>query len=473
MVAYLDRTSEGEQFRRALPKNLIGEAESYLAKHPEYRANPALLEELITPDEKRILAEGRRKAAAKANPQTPAEPPVTSHTNPTTYSSSVGPRRSPPPSGGPAAGAGASDPEPAGGMFSSALPGADGGSAPARSEESVQRQQSKLSGARSAAGGAKALGGALADGTRQAESLPGGAGKTGPGPGRGGPGGAGGAGAPGGTGTSDPSRPATAADLALAAGPYRPAFDAAGLRVDTRGGVTTVRHADGSPATAAETSALSAAIGRMPTAAMRDPSYLNPGAGGISWSDFQGLKTSYEARPDLKNTDFKHIALTDDKRDFKRSESCDRLSGECNEHAEASYKRGDDVPAKDLGSIWTKINKYLNEASSRNASVPAARAARSTKGIWARIAAVFGGGGGPSAAPAVSAAGGVESRAATDERPAASPEAAAPAPAAAPEGAPAPEEPARGRSGLTGVLVGLGAVCLAVPVMRSKWAREI
>lgn len=445
MVAYLDKTSEGEKFRKSLPQNLIGDAERYLREHPEHRANPALLEALLTRAEKEALARGRRAAA---DGRTSPAPPRPGAPGPDPARETL--PGEPPPATEAAPGA-----EPSSVGESSAAGEGSGDSPP---EEVLSREAERLAGARSAAGGAGGIGGALAEGTRQVQSLPGGGASPG---------------APGGAG-GDPSRPLAPKDLALAAGPYAPAFAAAGLKVENRPGGPVLLTSGGAPASPAQASALSAEIARMPTAAMRDPSYLNPGGGGISWGRFQYLKASYAARPELANKDFKHISLSEDRRDFKRSESCDRLSGDCNEHAEKSYKRGEAVPAKELDSIWTKINKYLTAAGAKDGGPPARRAARSTAGIWARISAVLGGGGGD--APAKAAARIPASREGSPPEPDARQE-FSPAPADAPEAAAAhdagaPEAPAVSR-GAAGIFVALGAALLAIPIMRSKWVRGV
>jgi|GEM_PF-6660330 len=159
-----------------------------------------------------------------------------------------------------------------------------------------------------------------------------------------------------------PASPTTMRDFLYAAGPYRDAFKQAGLRVSTGpDGRIQVLRADGTPASPAELARLSRAIAAEPSALSRNPYYLDPGRGGISREDFADLKASYHERPELRDTEFKHIALPGD-RDFKRSESCEVVSGDCNAHATKSYKKDDDVPPQDLKSIWDDIETSLKKS---------------------------------------------------------------------------------------------------------------
>lgn len=180
--------------------------------------------------------------------------------------------------------------------------------------------------------------------------------KAGPGPGQGGPAGTR---APAADGLSNPK---TMQEFVLAAGPYKESFNRAGLRAAVGPqGQPQVLHRDGTPASPSELSALGATIRQEPSALARYPSYFDPGHGGISRGDYTGLKTAYKDNAGLRDTEFKDIALKDD-RDFKRSESCDVVSGECNPHAEKSYAKDEDVPPGELKKIWDAIEGYAADA---------------------------------------------------------------------------------------------------------------
>lgn len=324
-----------------------------------------------------------------------------------------------------------------------------------------------LKGASSALGRGAGDAAALADGTRSAESLPGGAARAAPGSAHRPPGAGQAPGASSPSGGGDLSRPGTPGELALAAGPYRPAFESAGLRPGWANGAPALLRRDGTPASAQETAALSADIARMPAAAARAPGYLDPRAGGISWENFQSLKRDYSAKPELRGSEFKHIALSGDERDFQRSESCDKVSGACNPHARASYKRGEDVPAEELRSIWDKINSVLGGAAS-----PAAPRRMKTRGIWSRLARFFGGGGEEDDGAA--AADGTRARESGAAGSIAAPGSSGAAPGAGVASGPVAEGFAvpRRYSPLLAVLFAVGVVLAAVPLMRSRWLKD-
>lgn len=309
---------------------------------------------------------------------------------------------------------------------------------------------------------------ALADGTRSSPGAPGGpGGGAGPGPSRGLPPSRSASGAPApGAATGDPSAPASVADMALAQGPYKPAFDAAGLAVGRKDGAPAVLRRDGTPASPQELNALSQRIAAMPRAAMRDPSYLDPQR-GISWERFQELKGGLPRNAGRE--ELKHIGLSPDERDLQRTESCDKVSGACNPLAKASYKKGEDVPAKELDSIWGRINDYLAKSEAKTASPRAARAALKSKGIWERVSAVFGFGGGAREAETAADGPPVAAPAAGPAADGETAQAGVASESGAPEGAPAP----RRRSPLLALLFAGGVVLAAVPLLRSRWLRDV
>lgn len=155
-------------------------------------------------------------------------------------------------------------------------------------------------------------------------------------------------------GSSDPSEPATAHDLLLASmSGFGGAFTSLGLKAGAApGGEPAIFRSDGTPATAQEVSALRARIASEPKALMRQPDFFEV----LPRERFEDLKREYRAQPALRGTSFRDIALTERDRDFLWSASCSKLSGDCNPHASApSYKQGEEVPARDLDTIWEEV----------------------------------------------------------------------------------------------------------------------
>jgi hypothetical protein len=306
-------------------------------------------------------AEARISGAAPA-PDNAAPAPLTSpKTSPGPSSAQSGP-----PAGGPASNSTAQPSSGDGGSAGSASD--DGAAGGANSSAAAGGGEPQVVGHSASAD--SALSGSMAKGaksaTKMADALKNGlnAADTIPGPKNGAGGGArpGGFGVGGQQSSHDPSSPTTPRDLALAEGPYKNTFTNLGLHTgpSAEGGFA-VFHNDGknTPASREEIAKLGQAIRQEPTALMRDPSFLSGDQGGISRERFGDLKKDYATRPDLRDTDFKHVGLADN-RDFKRTESCDVVSGQCNPHAKKSYRKGDDVPSKELENIWSSINKYAD-----------------------------------------------------------------------------------------------------------------
>ncbi len=160
------------------------------------------------------------------------------------------------------------------------------------------------------------------------------------------------------------AEPRSAQEFLLAATPYKAAFDALGLKP---GGPSGVEKKDGSPASGRDLDELRARIRAEPLALQRDPAYLDPDRGGVSREDFGTLKDAFRRDGGLRATEFRHVELvpSGEERDFKRSESCQLVSGNCNPHARKSYAKGEDVPAGDLKRILAAIRGHLGAARER------------------------------------------------------------------------------------------------------------
>jgi hypothetical protein len=147
-------------------------------------------------------------------------------------------------------------------------------------------------------------------------------------------------------------------ELALAerAG-YAATFRAQGLAVGAGpAGEPAVLRRDGSPASEADLGRLRAALSREPAALRRRPDYFEV----LPRARYESLKEGYAERPELRPTAFRHIALTGEGRDFRWSQSCSGVSGDCNPHAgEASYRKGEDVPPEVLDEVW---DAFMDEA---------------------------------------------------------------------------------------------------------------
>lgn len=158
-------------------------------------------------------------------------------------------------------------------------------------------------------------------------------------------GGMGGSGPP-----TDPTNPATPQDLAVASrSGFKGSFEAVGLKM---GWQADIVRADGSPATMQDLDNLRNHIKSEPTALMWRPDFFDV----IPRESFADLKRQYTDRPELAQEEFKHIELSESNRDFLRSKSCVRMSGNCNRYGtQASYRRGEYVPPEDLSNIWSKL----------------------------------------------------------------------------------------------------------------------
>lgn len=158
----------------------------------------------------------------------------------------------------------------------------------------------------------------------------------------------------GGAGSSgpptDPTNPVTAQDLAAASrAGFKGSFDAVGLKM---GWKSDIVRSDGSPATMQDLDNLRNHIKSEPAALMWRPDFFDV----IPREGFADLKQQYSNRPELAQEEFKHIEMSESNRDFLRSKSCVRMSGNCNRYGrQASYRRGEYVPPEDLNSIWNKI----------------------------------------------------------------------------------------------------------------------
>lgn len=95
---------------------------------------------------------------------------------------------------------------------------------------------------------------------------------------------------------------------------------------------------------------------------------------------FLDLKGRYMKSPEPADGSFKHIELSNDQRDFLRSASCQKLSGDCNPFtSELSYQKGDYVPPEDLGRIWS------GKAAAQSAAPTPTSVLGDTDGLYARL----------------------------------------------------------------------------------------
>ena len=138
--------------------------------------------------------------------------------------------------------------------------------------------------------------------------------------------------------SANAASPKSTGDLLLAsASGFKGSFDELGLRMG-RGadGKPQVQTKSGATASAAEVAALQERIASEPTALMRRPDFFDV----LPREEFQELKEDFQGRGDLKETDFKHIEMSMSQRDFLRSSSCQKMSGDCNRHmTQMSYRK--------------------------------------------------------------------------------------------------------------------------------------
>lgn len=161
--------------------------------------------------------------------------------------------------------------------------------------------------------------------------------------------------------SGDPSDPSSLNDFVAASKTgHSPAFAKTGLKLGANGR-SIVRAADGKPATAQDLARLRQAIRSQPKALMRYPNMYKT----IRPQQFDELKTSYADESTRPETVFKDVGVSEDDRDFIRTASCDRLSGDCNpEDTKSSYKRGAYVTPDDLASLWADLQEELTEDAS-------------------------------------------------------------------------------------------------------------
>ncbi len=180
----------------------------------------------------------------------------------------------------------------------------------------------------------------------------------------------------GGAGALNLADPQSPQDLALAAsGAFRESARALGLRAGAGSdGRPALLGPGGVPATPAQVAQFRERVQSEPAALTQFPNLFDPAAGGIERSQFQDLKSDFANKPEMRDKEFKHVAITEKERDFVRSQSCEKASGECNESAEKSYKKDEFVPPPDLKAMWKKAREAYRETAK------AARAARATLG---------------------------------------------------------------------------------------------
>lgn len=148
--------------------------------------------------------------------------------------------------------------------------------------------------------------------------------------------------------------PPSVQELALAErSGYAAAFRAHGLKVGAGpGGEVAIQRLDGAPASAPELARLGAFLRAEPEALRRRPDFF----AAVTRERFSELKRDYAARPELRSTAFKHMALTEGGRDFQWAASCTPLSGDCNPVVDdRPYRKGQDVSPEDLTEVWESI----------------------------------------------------------------------------------------------------------------------
>ena len=194
-------------------------------------------------------------------------------------------------------------------------------------------------------------------------------------------------------------------EFAHAAGVFRDAFKAVGLTPAVGpDGRTILKRSDGKEATPEDLAALKARIDREPRLLASNPNLFRT----ISREQYGQLQRDYENRPELKRTSFKHVAMTDDKRDFLWSRNCQPVSGDCNKAAKAAYKEHQPVSAEELGRILDGIEQEAGaeDAKGFNASRLGGSGLESFSSMLKSVLAGFGSGPAASAGGAVYADGG-------------------------------------------------------------------
>ncbi len=171
--------------------------------------------------------------------------------------------------------------------------------------------------------------------------------------------------------TGDPGRPNAPSDFVLAArSGYEPAFAAAGLKLGPDG--RSIIRLDGKPATGDDYARLRSEIAAMPAALGRRPDFFS----AVSPGHYADLKRGYKVKKD-GDTVYKDVGTTAEDRDFVHTASCEKLSGDCNEHVvKGSYKKGDFVAPEDLDGMWAALQKEL-DGSAEAGGLPSLAATRS------------------------------------------------------------------------------------------------
>ncbi len=144
----------------------------------------------------------------------------------------------------------------------------------------------------------------------------------------------------------------SAGEISSWMGPYSDLLASRGLVADRApDGSLRFRRKDGGPATKEEIAELKAAAEREPGALSKYPQFFQ----AISRSDYDSLRSEFSKNPDRPQ--FKDVGMTKDQRqDLVWSKSCDKLSGDCNKHAEeASYKKNDFVKPGSARMMWKSL----------------------------------------------------------------------------------------------------------------------
>lgn len=155
-------------------------------------------------------------------------------------------------------------------------------------------------------------------------------------------------------------------------------FREMGLKPKMERGRLGFARADGSAASPAEIDALTRQIRGLPLALTRHPDLFRH----VSPAEFRDLQQAYHDRPALRDSAFRDVDLTEGDRDFVWSESCDKVSGECNENAGDSYQKGKYVPPKDLKAILASIPEPTEEEKALIAQMAGAGGKLSGGGLF-------------------------------------------------------------------------------------------
>lgn len=160
---------------------------------------------------------------------------------------------------------------------------------------------------------------------------------------------------------SPPDAPWTVPEMALAASKgYAATFRDQGLKVGAGPrGEPAILRADGAAASPSDLARLRTALSSDPAAMRRRPDFFEV----LPREKFADLKQDFAARPELRATVFRDIAMTARERDFQWSASCSSLSGGCNPLAgQGSYRKGQDVAPEDLDAAWNAAQEDIFDA---------------------------------------------------------------------------------------------------------------